>query len=75
MYNRTSISKSIGLQSQSVSIPSLEKVTQVIQKAKEGSESAAKEVFRYYRFCPSPTSPEEVKVINTVYDAFQELFK
>ena len=73
-YDKTKYSKEIGWKGKTLQIPTPSEVEALIENAKAGNSRSAAQVFIYYRFCKSPETVEEVKTINLLSKAFNELF-
>ncbi len=70
MSKYSEISKRIGFTNTKQPIPTVEAAQQLLDGVKQGNIDCFEEVFKCYRFCPSPASILEVQAMLFINEAF-----
>lgn len=73
-YSKSLYSKQIGWSKESIPLPTMSKLEQIISEAKKGNEKAAIMIFRLFRNAKSPVSESDINIMYAIVKAFHELF-
>jgi hypothetical protein len=69
-YSR--ISKELGHERRTVTVPSEKDVLKLVEKARQKDVDAFKKLFEIVRFAPSGNKPDDILSINSAYSGYLE---